>query len=57
MIWALTQEYLSLLYANNKDTDQPAHMGSLISTSCYLLIAKYILICYRQNFIIVSLYS
>ena len=31
-IWALTRETLTLLHANNKDTDQPAHLCSLINT-------------------------
>ena len=32
LIWALTRENLSLGFANNKGTDQPAHPRSLIST-------------------------
>ena len=30
--WVSTQENLTLLHANIKGTDQPAHSGSLIST-------------------------
>ena len=32
IIWASTRETLTLLLANNKGTDQPAHTRSLIST-------------------------
>ena len=31
-IWALSQENLTLLHANNKVVDQPLHPGSLVST-------------------------
>ena len=30
--WALSQETLTLMLANNKDVDQPGHPHSLIST-------------------------
>ena len=38
IIWALKQENLTLLLANNKGADQPAHTRSLTSTFviCYL---------------------
>ena len=38
----LTQENLSLVFANNKDTDQPAHWRSLISTSVIRLLESII---------------
>ena len=38
IIWASTRETLTLLLANNKDTDQPAHTRSLIST----LVIRYL---------------
>ena len=31
-IWALTREDLTSLHVNNKGTDQPAHLHSLVST-------------------------
>ena len=31
-IWALMRENLSLVFASNKGTDQPAHLCSLMST-------------------------
>ena len=38
-IWALTLESLSLRFANNKGTDQPAHPGSLIRAFCLSILA------------------
>ena len=38
IVWALIQENLTFLHANNKCADQPTLLGSLISTIviCYL---------------------
>ena len=41
-LWALSQEYLILLYANNKGTDQPAHPRSLTDQRlCFSLHGEY----------------
>ena len=46
MKWALSQESLTLLHANNKGVDQPAHPHSLISAlvirSLTSMIAEFI---------------
>ena len=34
-IWAVTRENLAFLHPNNKGTDQPMHLRSLISTFVY----------------------
>ena len=40
--WALMQDNLSLGFANNKDTDQPAHPCSLISAFVICLLESII---------------
>ena len=41
-IWASTRENMSSVFANNKDTDQPARMRSLISAFVIPLLESFI---------------
>ena len=42
IIWALTRENLSLVFVNNKGTDHPAHLHSLISAFVIRLLESII---------------
>ena len=54
-IWALSQENLTLLHANNKVADQPMHSGSLINTFFIHLLKSIISkLFFLQNFNILA---
>ena len=57
IIWASTQENLSLVFANNKGADQPAHLRSLISAFVIRLLERIISKHATSKFSIFSLVS